>query len=288
MRKILLGLIITSFALVLFLTFKPQTADLEIMPEAPGTDPLAAPLVLETEPYFTATQGGSYIALTVTNNSGGVISFSLGHEHPYLTFQPQGDRIGHGIRREVLVHVDPLCPVGEISLPIYLRAEIDGERVGMDTLFTMGVIPGELTMESDGRKLNVLWNDEPAPRGVFVFYRSPGAEEWRTWGETPRIDPPANLSPGTYLLEFKAELGAVSSAVYTLEVVVEEPPPKKEPEPEPQESKEVPAAEEPVEEPAPPPEPPKPGTREYLIWLHQQLYPPKEEEKEEKEKAWWE
>ncbi|MDW7730567.1 MAG: hypothetical protein SCJ94_11280 [Bacillota bacterium] len=288
MRKILLGLVITGFALILFITFKPQRADLVVMPESPTVDVSKEPIILETAPYFTTVQGASELALTVTNNTSAVISFSLGHEHAHLTFQPQGDRIAPGITREVMVLVDPQCPVGEISLPVYLRSELDGERVGMEALIELAVIPGELTLESDGIRLSVFWNDEPAPRGVNVYYRSPGTGEWRTWGETPRIDPPANLPPGTYELEFMAELGRVVSSVETLEIVVEEPPAKKEPEPEPVDKSVSTEPEEEKEVPPPPPEPPKPGTKEYLIMIMQQMNPPKEEEEEEEEPGWWE
>ena len=286
MKKILLGLVVTFFALIIFISFMPKISELLLAPESSAVDASQEPAILEPAPYFTTVQGSSEPVLTVTNNTNAMISFSLGHEHAHLTLQPQGDRIAPGTTREVIVHVDPQCPVGEIALPVHLRTEIDGERVGMEVIVLMSVLPGELTLDSDNVKLSVLWNDEPAPRGAFVYYRSPGAEDWRLWGETPRIDPPANLPPGTYLLEFFAELGSVRSAVRTLEIVVEEPPAKKEPDPEPVES---PTTAKPVEEEAPelPPEPPKPGTREYLKMIHDLMNPPEEEEEEEEEPSWW-
>lgn len=286
MRKILLGLVVTFFALIIFVSFKPKTSELVLVPESPTVDASQEPVILDPAPYFTTVQGSSEPVLTVTNNTNAIISFSLGHEHAHLTLQPQGDRIAPGITREVMVHVDPQCPVGEIALPVYLRAEIDGERIGMEAVVLLSVLPGELTLESDNVNLSVLWNDEPAPRGAFVYYRSPGAEDWRLWGETPRVDPPASLPPGTYLLEFIAELGSVRSAIRTLEIVVEEPPARKEPAPEPVESTTTAQPVEIEEAPAPPPEPPKPGTREYLIMIHEMMNPPKEEEEEE-EPSWW-
>lgn len=286
MRKILLGLVVTFFALILFISLKPNTSELVLVPESPTVDASQEPVILELAPYFTTVQGSSEPVLTVTNNTNNTISFSLGHEHAHLTLQPQGDRIAPGITREIIVHVDPQCPVGEIALPVYLRTEIEGERIGMEVVILMSVLPGELTLDSDNVKLSVLWNDEPAPRGAFVYYRSPGTEDWRLWGETPRIDPPASLPPGTYLLEFIAELGSVRSAVRTLEIVVEEPPAKKEPTPEPVESSTTAEPVENEEAPEPPPEPPKPGTREYLIMIHEMMNPPKEE-KEEEAPSWW-
>ena len=251
MRKIILGIIITGFALALFITLKPQAADLVILPETPGTDMSREPVILEPAPYFPVVQGDSELALTVKNNSKNPISFSLGHEHAFLTFQPQGDRLAPGATREIFVYVDPLCPVGEINLPVYLRAEVDGERIGMDTSVLMNVIQGKLALELSDNRLVVLWNGEQAPRGVFVYYRLPGARDWQLWGETPRIDPPAQLSPGTYRFEFKAELGDVVSAVETFEITVEKPVVKKQEEPESEPVVVASAAEETEPEPKP-------------------------------------
>jgi len=251
MRKIILGIIITGFALALFITLKPQAADLVILPDTPGTDISREPVILEPAPYFSVVQGDSELALTVKNNTKNPISFSIGHEHAYLTFQPQGDRLAPGATREIYVHVDPLCPVGEINLPVYLRAEVGGERIGMETSVLMNVIQGELDLELSDNRLVVLWNGEQAPRGVFVNYRLPGARDWQLWGETPRIDPPALLSPGTYSFEFKAELGDVVSAVETFEITVKEPVVKKQEEPESKPALAAVAAEETEPEPEP-------------------------------------
>ena len=232
MKKIILGLIITGFALALFITLRPHAASLFSLPEMAGTDISRELLILEPAPYFPVVQGDSELALSVKNNTKDTISFSLGHEHAYLTLQPQGDRLAPGATREIYVHVNPLCPAGDINLPVYLRAEVGGERIGMETSLILNVIPGELDLELSDNRLVVLWNGEQAPRGVFVYYRLPGARNWQLWGETPRIDPPANLSPGTYRFEFKAELGDVVSTVETFEITVEEPVVKKQEEPE--------------------------------------------------------
>jgi hypothetical protein len=292
MRKILLGLVITGFALVLFITIKPQTAFLTINPEKPATNTADEQISLEPAAYFTVVQGGSEQALTVRNNCGETISFSLGHEHAYLTFQPQGDRLPPGVAREVMIQVDPKCPVGDIALPVYLRTEIDGERTGMETVVLLNVIPGMMTLESIDGRLYVLWNGGPAPRGVLVDYRIPGESEWRLWGETPRIDPPLHLAPGTYSFEFKARLGDVESAAEVLEIFVEEIIEAKEPEPETSPSTGSSSApkektEEVVE---PDPEPPKIGTMEYLIWKKQQKAKAEEEAKKAAEEppSWWE
>lgn len=222
MRKILLGIIVTGFALVLFLTVKPQVASLIVSPEAPTTEVAAELVRLEPAFYFNVVQGGSATALIVENKTSHAISFSLGHEHEYLTFRPQGDNIGPGITREILVFVDPECPVGEIVLPVYLRTEIDGKREGMETVVTFNVTPGELILQSIDGVLNVLWNDGPAPRGVHLFYRLPGDSDWTYLGETPRLDLNSHFEPGNHTLEFVAKLGQVRSKAETLGIFVEE------------------------------------------------------------------
>lgn len=270
MKKILLGLVFTAIALILFVSLKPYIAGLLVMPEIPTVDLSQEAIILEPAPYFTTVQGGSEPALIVRNNTNEIISFSLGHEHPHLYFQPQGDRISPGGSREIAVFIDPLCPVGEISIPVYLRSEIGGERVGKETVVVLSVLPGELTIGSENYKLIVSWNNnEPAPRGTEVYYRPIGSEEWRLWGETPRIDPPAALAPGIYELEFTAVLGAISSAITTLEIVVEEPPaPKKKLEPETEGLTAGPVVEQKEDKPEPEPvlEPPNPGTMAYIAW----------------------
>ena len=253
MRKILLGLVIAGFVLVLFVSFKPRTADLTVMPEAPGTDISGQPVTLDALPYVSVIQGGSELALYLSNNTQQPISLSLGHDHPYLTFQPQGDRLDPGITREIFVHVKPQCPVGEISLPVYLRAEIDGKRIGMETTLHIGVIPGELALEFHENSLSVLLNGEQAPRGIPVYYRVPGAKDWMFWSETPRTTPPSYILPGAYRFEFMAELGGVESAVETFKITVEAPQVKKDPEAEAVVKKAAPAVKAPAKaKPQPP------------------------------------
>jgi len=121
-----------------------------------------------------------------------------------------------------VVYVDPECPVGEIALPVYLRTEIDGKREGMETVVTFNVTPGELSLQSIDGALNVLFNGESTPRGVHLFYRSPGDSDWTYLGETPRLDLNSHFKPGNHTLEFVAKLGQVRSKAETLGIFVEE------------------------------------------------------------------
>lgn len=168
MRKILMGLVITGFALVLFMTITPQMASLAVSSEAPPTAFSDGQITLEPAPFFSVVQGGAELALYVKNNVADLASFSLGHEHAYLTFRPQGDRFAPR-SREVFVHIVTECPVGEIELPVYLRAEVNDERIGKDTIIFFNVVPGELSLDYDQYGLKVLWNGEPEPRGVSVY-----------------------------------------------------------------------------------------------------------------------
>ncbi len=277
MRKVLLGLVITGFALVLFITIKPQTSNLALNPESPATDPSEEQITFEAIPYFSAVQGETVAAFLITNNMPEAVNYSLGHEHAYLTFRPQGDSLPPGSSREVLVQVDPRCPVGEVDLPVYLRAAVNGERVGKDAVVSFNVLPGRLSMEQDRYGLIVLWNDEPAPRGAAVYYRKPGETEWQLWGETPGINPPDHLEPGDYDFEFMAELGDVATSVEAFTVTVEEPYVREVPEPETEvASSSGSGSSTQVKEPEPEPEPepkvkrpevPKPGTREYNYYM---------------------
>ncbi len=286
--------IITSFALVLFITIKPQMASLIDNYETPSISISDGQIALETAPYFSVVQGGTELALYVKNNTAYLASFSLGHDHPHLTFRPQGDRLASRSVREVFVHVDPQCPVGEIELPVYLRAEVNGERIVTDTIIIFNVIPGELTLEYDQYGLKVLWNGEPAPRGVSVYYRPPGNNEWQIWGETPRVGTPDYLGPGEYAFEFKAELGDAASEIEKFIFTIEEIIVEEEPDPDSgannANATSSTAEPEPVPEPEPQKEPPKPGTREYLVMIHKRMQVPEEktEDKEEEQKKWFE
>ncbi len=290
MRKVLLGMVITGFALVLFITIQPQAANLlTINPEPPTTDMSAEEQVtLEPVPYFSVVQGGSELAVVVRNNTQVAANFSLGHEHADLTFRPQGDSLAAGRSREVFLHVDPKCPVGEIELPVYLRAEVNGERVGRDAVIIFNVIPGELTMEQDQYGINVLWNGEPAPRGATVYYRTPGESEWQVWGETPGTSVPRHLDPGDYEFDFKAVLGEDETGIERFSFTVEEVVVEEEPEPEKNSgSRNSSDDEEEAEVVEPPPPPPKPGTKEYLVEMLKKQQPP-EKDDEEEPKKWYE
>ncbi|MDW7739077.1 MAG: hypothetical protein SCJ97_03320 [Bacillota bacterium] len=289
MRKILLGLVITGLALTLFITIKPQTANLIVTPEGPQSVPADQALSVLPVPYFEIVQGESTKALTIRNNTGQRIGFSLGHENPYVTFQPQGDQIGPELSREIEIVIDPECPVGMIDLPVYLRADILGERIGLETSLSFRVVEGNLSFEQLEGSFAVLWNGHPAPRGVLVYYRQPGESQWDVWGETPRVEPPRYLAPGDYNFEYRAKLGDVESPVALLNITVEEIIVKT-PEPEPVAEAPATAAAQPVIEEEKEPEPPPIGTWEYLMWKKKmrQEAMKASQEVEEEVPEWWE
>ena len=222
MKKLLLGLVVCGFALVLFIAFRPLVANLLGRQENPEDETPVAAISLEPVSYVKVTQGKSAVALYILNNTSERVVFSLGHENPHLTFQPHTDQLAPSATREVSLHVDPECPAGETELPVYLRANVNGERIGLDTVILLEVTPGELSLVQTEGAFDVFWNGGLAPRGVRVYYRETEESQWQWWGETPRIDPPAYLDPGDYSFEFKASLGEVESAVELLSVTVEE------------------------------------------------------------------
>jgi len=222
MRKILLGLVIAGFALVVFISVRPFTSNLTLNPEPPQTEAPEEQVLLEPAGFFSVRQGDSYRALRVTNNMSETVIFSLGHEHSHITFNPRGDQLAPGRTREIELQVGHQCPQGEVELPVYLRAEVNGERFGLETVIVFEVTSGELSMVGDDVTIDVLWNGEPAPPGVLVTYRQLGEDDWRVWGETPRLAPPEHLDAGKHVYEFKARLGDVESPLAVLEVDVEE------------------------------------------------------------------
>jgi len=184
-RNILLALVLTGFALVVFFTVKPQFANMVINPDNPATSLPEDEFRFEPAAYFPVFQGGSAPALFLENNYQETVSFSLAHEHAYLTLKPRVGKIAPGSSKEITVHVCPECPTGEIELPVYLRAEVEGTRFGMDTILYMDVIPGELSLSWQEDTLEVLLNGEPAPDGTLVSYRLPDQEVWEDWSELP-------------------------------------------------------------------------------------------------------
>ncbi len=238
MRKILLGLVIAGFALVVFISVQPFTSTLTLDPEPALTGAPEENIILEpAAPHFTVTQGESHQALLVTNYMSVPVSFSLGHEHSHLTFYPREATLSPDRTREIDIEVGHQCSPGEIELPVYLRAEVNGERFGVETVVYFEVIEGSISLDYDEGDLQVLWNDGPAPRGVQVTYRPPGDADCRVWGETPRLDPPGHLDPGDHEFEFKAKLGEVESAIETFTIQVEETFAEKEEEEEEEEEK---------------------------------------------------
>ncbi len=222
MRKILLGLVIAGFALIVFVSVRPFTETLSVSPEPPQTDPSEEEVILEPAKDFSVRQGESYKALFVTNNMNETINFSVGHEHRHLSFTPRDDRLAPGRTREVSLNVDPKCPAGDIELTVYLRTEVNGERFGQETVLYFEVTPGDISLKFEDNSIEVLWNGEPAPGGALVTYRLPGEADWRIWGETPRLDAPDHLEPGNHEFEFQARLGEVESTVETFNVNIEE------------------------------------------------------------------
>ena len=222
MRKLLLGLIIAAVAVVLFISIRPLLGAINFDREPEPPEDPEAQIELSPAGYFTVSQGENFQqALLVTNNMSETINFSVGHEHSHLTFNPRGERLAPGRTREIELQVDHLCPPGDIELPVYLRAEVNDKRVGKDTALNFAVIPGWLSMEQEDNELRVLWNDEPAPSGVLVTYRPPGEDDWRVWGETPRLDPPDHLEGGSHEFEFQARLGEVESPVEVFSIEIE-------------------------------------------------------------------
>ncbi len=222
MRKILLGLVVVGFALIVFISVRPFTGTFTINPEAPQTEIPEEKIVLEPAPYFSVSQGENFRALSVTNNLNEPVTFSLGHEHSHLSFNPREATLSPGRTREINLEVGHQCPPGEIDLPVYLRAETNGERFGVETNLLFEVTKGSISLDHNEDGLQVWWGEEPAPRGVQVTFRYPGEADWRIWGETPRLDPPEHLSAGEHEFEFQARLGEVESPVEIFKIYVEE------------------------------------------------------------------
>ena len=140
-RKILLALVLTVFALIVFLSVGQQANHFLVNPVEPATGPVNEQLSLEAAAYFSVARGDSAQALTVINGSSEEIRFSLAHEHDYLKLQPQSGKLSPGRSIEIAVNVDPECPLGEINLPVYLRSEVSGVRIGMETNLFMNITP---------------------------------------------------------------------------------------------------------------------------------------------------
>ncbi|MDW7739078.1 MAG: hypothetical protein SCJ97_03325 [Bacillota bacterium] len=211
MRKIFLGLIITGIATVIFISVRSNTSSIVINPPSPGTVISEEQVVMEPVGFFTITQGGSTKALVIQNNLSRPVRFSIGYEHPYLSFQPQSESIPSGGTIDVYINLDHLCPPGDIELPVYLRGDLEDERLGMEAVLSFRVKPGYLFLNLVEGNPEILWNGEPAPRGTELYYRIPGEEAWNLWGELPRISQSVDLDHGTYDFEFKAVLGEVES-----------------------------------------------------------------------------
>ncbi len=240
MKKISTVLIVAVFILALLfavstiaanfidLGFLNQIINLGFLDQGDPAEAEQPEIIVRLEPaeQFSVTQGTSSQALTISNEANISIHYKLGHAHPHLTLKPREDALAPGSSRNITMHVDDLCPSGDINLMVYLLAEAGGEKYSMeavDLFFT--VVPGELKLEDEDGQIIVLWNDEPAPAGVTLIYYGPFPDDeekegWQIWGETPNLEPPVHLEPGNYTFEFKAELGEVVSPVEALTITV--------------------------------------------------------------------
>ena len=239
MRKFLFVTIIAVFIVALLFAIRPFAAgyidlsflELDFLDQGSSseTDQPENIIRLETATELSIVQGNSDQALQVLNETNVPIHFKLGHTHAHLTLEPREDALAPGSYRNITLHVDDLCPSGEIQLMVYLLAETDGESYGMEAVnLSFTVIPGDLQLEAEGGRIKALWNGAPAPDGVVIEYYGPDPEDededteiWQTWGETPNLDPPVHLDPGNYSFEFKALFGEVESEVETFNVTVE-------------------------------------------------------------------
>jgi hypothetical protein len=226
LRKVLFIIIIAVFALVILFTARPFLARLLRAPAA--SEPVVLETIISLVPItqLSIIQGKSDQALILSNMTTTPVKFNLGHAHGHLTLDPRSETLQPGASENITIHVDDFCPRGEIDLLVFLQAEVEGETFNMETfnlLFT--VLPGELKLQQENNNIIVIWNDAPAPPGVFLYYRNPEDDEdevWKYWGETPDLYPPPGLEAGLYIFEFIARLGAEESAVETFEIFIEE------------------------------------------------------------------
>ena len=262
MRKFLLALILLCFIAVLVITLKPQVDNLVIGPEPPLSEPSENKLSIDIIAPLSLIQGGSASAISLENKLDETVNFSIAHEHEHLNFKPQSGSIVPGARKQITVNADPECPTGKISLSVYLRAEANGERFGMESEVTLDVKKGRLSLDWQDDTLQAMLNNQSVSEGVKAYYRIPGSEEWGGWGVLSEGIPPGSLDPGSYELEFKAVLGAVSSEVETFVVEileVEEEIIARKGDPADLEPVEEPASDTDEPEPNPEPETPKPA-----------------------------
>ena len=180
---------------------------------------------IKTAKKLAITQGYSDQGFTVINRSSKPVTINLGHAHGYLTLDPRSDTLPPGASRDITVHIDDFCPSGKVDLLLYVLAESEKEEFGMEAItLEFEVLPGTLTLAEQDNKVMVVWNGNPAPPGVIIYYRNSSTDDetWKLWGETPNLYPPGNLLTGTYLFEFKAKLSNVESEIYKLEIYVEQ------------------------------------------------------------------
>ena len=143
MRKVMLVLVITGFAVVFFLSIKSQIADLFAGPDLPQVELPEEQLIIVPEINISVRQGGSTAIFTLENKLNKNVTYRLVHNHDFLIIEPHLDKLVPEGQREVIVIAEPNCPTGEITLPVYLRAESNGTRFGLETTVIMDLLPAQ-------------------------------------------------------------------------------------------------------------------------------------------------
>ena len=218
-------ILIVVLLLVIFYFARPYAAGwLAASPPQPATFP-GDMVTIEQADQVSIVQGKSDRAFEVINKMSVPVDFSLGYAHPHLYPEPLSGTLAPGAARDIILYIDDLCPVGEISTLVYLTAKTEDENLGMKTYdILLYVMPGELILDMQGGNITATWNGETAPEGVMLFYMDAEDEEerWRELGEIPYTLPPNNILPGNYLFEFIAIYGEIESELVSFEVVVED------------------------------------------------------------------
>ena len=217
--------LIVILLLVIFFFARPYAAGWFAAPQPPQTTIHEDMVAIEQADRISIVQGKSEQAFKVINKANVPVFFNLGYAHGHLFLEPLSGTLAPGAARDITVSVDDLSPLGDINTMVYLKAEAEGESLGMETYhLLLNIIPGDLKLEMQDGYMTATWNDEPAPEGVMLYYRDTEDEEerWRELGEIPYTLPPANIRPGNYLLEFIATYGEIESEIVIVEVVVEE------------------------------------------------------------------
>jgi len=218
-------ILIVVLLLAIFFFARPYAAGWLAAPQPPPTTIPEDMVAIEQADRISIVQGKSEQVFKVINKTNMPVFFNLGYAHGHLSLEPLTGILAPGAVRDITVSVDDLSPLGDINTMVYLKAEAEGESLGMGTYhLLLNIIPGDLKLEMQDDYITATWNDEPAPEGVMLFYRDTEDEQerWRELGEIPYTWPPDNIRPGNYLFEFIAIYGEIESEIVIFEVVVEE------------------------------------------------------------------